>query len=84
MISKYTNRISVNSPLQFYVDKVVAELIGFNTSYLRPNDINKYYMNLKTIVGETTSKPRTVDVIEIHCNTVDHSFVQHYIHEQTT
>lgn len=53
MIGKYTNRIAANSPLQVYFNKVVAELRGYNTSDLRPNEINKYYSMLETTVGIT-------------------------------
>ena len=79
MVAKYTDRIAIYSPIQFYLDPVISNLLGFEPKS-NSNDVKNYHNVAETVVGKYTPKLRAVDVIEIHCNLVEHSFVNHDTH----
>ncbi len=72
--------ISVSSPLRFYLDSKLCRLLGFKPCDSHSGDINKYYKADETHTASDVPRFRAVDVIEIHCNLVEHSIVNHDTH----
>lgn len=70
VIDKHQDRVRIKSPVGFYFDPAISDLLGFDrgTTQFKPNVYHS---------GSKIPKLRTVDVIEIHCNLVEHSYVNH-------
>lgn len=80
MINKKGNILSITSPYRFYLDPAICELLGLEPCKSHNGDINFYHKANETVIGNRFPKLRAVDVIEIHCNLAEHSFVNHDTH----
>jgi hypothetical protein len=77
---KSGDRVAINSPLGFYLDSSVCKLLGFELSIKPSSEVSSYYTANINHTGTKLPNLRAVDVIEIHCNLVEHSFVNHDTH----
>lgn len=82
-IEKLDNmKIRITSPLKFYLEKSVCKLLGFNNSCVKfdKNNTSLYFEASKNIVGDSAMNLSPLDVVELHCNIIESSFVNHDIH----
>lgn len=70
VIDRHEDRVRIKSPVGFYFAPAISDLLGFDhgTTQFQPNLEHS---------GSKIPKLRSVDVIEIHCNLVEHSYVNH-------
>lgn len=61
-------RVIIVSPLKFRMDSVVSDFLGFD----EPDNIYR-----ETYTAKNISKLRAVDVIELHCELVENSYLNH-------
>lgn len=78
------SKIIIYSPYPFKLDNNMRNLLGFEI--LSKNEIEKPFKILSEHEGKYKPKLRSFDVIEIHCNLVESSFVNHntneHVHEE--
>ncbi|KAG8325554.1 hypothetical protein J6590_064896 [Homalodisca vitripennis] len=80
-IFKDGDKISINSPIKFYLDKTVSDLLGFEKSDATNLQKESTYFNSnENVIASNPPNLRAVDVIEIHCNIVNNSLVNHDVH----
>lgn len=79
------NKIIIYSPYQFKLDNNLRKLLGFET--FDKNESEKSFKDLTEHEGKYKPNLRPFDVIEIHCNLVESSFINHntleHVHEDT-
>ena len=81
IFGKSGDRITIKSPVKFKLNSALCELLGFKESSGDVDMCGKgFYPNDKVITGDHPPNLRAVDVIEIHCNLVEHSLVNHDTH----
>src|SRR5436190_9807002 len=81
IVSKAGTRISIQSPIKFFIDSNIQRLLGFELSNkFNKADENSYCNANKLLIGSKPPNLRPVDVIEVHCNIVDNSLVKHETH----
>ena len=68
-LSKQNDKVGIFSPLGFYLDSSMRHLLGF--------ELDSYYDANVNQVGTKIPKLRAVDVLEIHCDIIETSFIQH-------
>ncbi|KAG8302457.1 hypothetical protein J6590_033053, partial [Homalodisca vitripennis] len=80
-IFKDGDKISINSPIKFYLDKTVSDLLGFEKSdATNLQKESSYFNSNENVIASNPPNLRAVDVIEIHCNIVNNSLVNHDVH----
>ena len=79
-LSKSGNYLSIFSPLKFYLDSNACALFGFEIPTTDNYVVGSYYKENQIVTGTRPPKLRTVDAIEVHCNVVQHSLVNHDTH----
>lgn len=76
-IEKNGDRVSIYSPLKFWLDATISSLLGFK----EPTDDYKretaYYEANESVTASSPPNLRAVDAIEIHCDIVHNSYVKH-------
>lgn len=83
-LSKNGDFLSVYSPLKFYMDQACCKLFGFDPPTKEKQkraDSSSYHIENQTVTGTRPPKLRAVDTIEIHCNIVHNSLVNHDTHD---
>lgn len=80
-IRKVDDRINLWSPLKFHLDEEISKLLGFHPPQKQSNVIDSYYDADTTVVAQNPPNLRAVDVIEIHCNAIENSYVKHSEHD---
>lgn len=78
-LTKSGDNVVISSPIAFILDAAVCKLLGFSLAKSLP-EVGDFQTANVNHVGSTIPKLRAVDVIEIHCNLVEHSFVNHDTH----
>lgn len=79
-LTKSGDNVVISSPVAFILDAAVCELLGFPLNTKSISEGSEFQDASVNHVGTTIPKLRAVDVIEIHCNLVEHSFVNHDTH----
>lgn len=80
-IERKNDRIVITSPIKFYLDSKFALFLGYDHSQNNPiNVIESYYNANESIASPNLPNIRAVDAIEVHCNIVEHSYVNHDLH----
>jgi hypothetical protein len=78
ILEKVNGRVSIQSPIKFYLDESVSKLLGFVPI---SQDMATAYREAGTVIAENPPNIRTVDVIEVHCDIVDNSYVNSDVHK---
>jgi hypothetical protein len=80
-IKRANDRIAITSPLKFYLDEKVASFLGFSSPGEKPITEQKSFYDANTfLVAPNAPNFRAVDAIEVHCNIVEHSYINHDEH----
>lgn len=74
---KENSKVAIHSPLKLYLDPSICNLLGYKPCKSHSGDINSYHNLNDKIIALNPPNLRAMDVIEVHCNIVERSFVNH-------
>lgn len=81
LIKRESDHVAITSPLKFYLDDKAAAFLGYESPTGKPNNIiESFYNSDESIVAPNAPNLRAVDAIEVHCNIVEHSYINHDVH----
>lgn len=73
--------LSIISPLKFHLDKTISEFFGFTPPKGKYSEDEGYFEAHEKVTASSPPNLRAVDVIEVHCNIVENSLINHDVHD---
>lgn len=80
LVKKMDCKVLICSPLRFYIGPRLSKLLGYQPPQQPPSNIEAYNQANKNTIGSSNVDLRVVNMIELHCNIVENSYVKHDTH----